>query len=403
MAKLAYAGLWLLAVVVATVLLALGIRRLAPKRRTGLAALFASMVAVALALVSPDSAGTARAEVFRRTSAALFSMLNLAQPAWVQTSEWKAVLALWKDLDEHARAKGGDTTSEEMEAFRTRAKAVLADLDKAAAGGRLPERTVAAARTLVDQQVWHVNRMMATCYRAVSLDHRRVENVTRRVELLKQLREGGKVDDWLYERAMTGMVAEISGQAAGDEKVQKEFKRLKSDAVVEALQVQRLFDEHRLATLGDLAEWKAMKKEAAPLIDGKGVEGWTDKTVLDKKLLPLISPTGLGGGPAAALSAMLLDLSGHNFRLGPNAPTCYDMSMEGERKMTNRSKLLTLLKEVRKAPTADEKTWKERFDRFTPLVFALYYKPGKLADSETSPQFLLDAAHLFDLMCDLAR
>jgi len=403
MTKLLYASLWLLAALMALVLLVFGIRRLAPSRRTGPAALFASMVAIALALLAPGPSHHPAASEFRHTSAALFSMLNLAQPAWVQLPEWKAVLSLWKDLDEHARGGRGQTTVEEMQAFRERAKAVAADLDKAAASGKLSAQTAAAARNIIDQQVWHVNRMMSTCYRAVSLDHRRVENVTRRVELLKQLHDGGKVDDWLYERAMADMVNEISGQAAGDDKVQKEFTRLKGEAVAEALQVQRLFDEHRLATLADAAAWKELKKQFAPLLESKGIEEWKDKETLDKMILPLVNPTGLGSVPAAALSALLLDLSRHNFRMGPNAPTCYDMSMEGERRLQNRSKLVAILAEVRKAPVVDEKTWKDRFDRFTPLVFALYYKPGKLADSETAPAFLLDAAHLFDLMCDLAR
>ncbi len=403
MTKVFYASLWLLAALTAAVLLVTGVRRLSPSRRTGLAALFVSMVGMLLALLSPGGAGTSRAAEFRRTTSALFSMLSLEEPAWVRIPEWKAVLALWKDLDSHARKDGGNTTTEQMETFRNRAKTVGAELDKAASEGRLPKDTVAAAKSIVDNQVWHINRMLSTCYRAVSLDHRRVENVTRRVELLKQLHRGGKVDDWLYEKAMEGMVSEISGQAAGNDKVQAEFKRLKAEAMTEGLMVQRLFDEHRIALLADQAGWNAFRKEAAPLFEDKGIEAWRDREARARQLVQLVSPTGVGSVAAAALTALLQDLSDHNFRLGPNAPTCYDMSMEGERKLQMRTKLLALLKEVRKSPTPDDKTWKERFDRFTPLVFALYYKPAKLADSETSPQFLLEAANLFDLMCDVAR
>ncbi len=294
-----------LAVIVAAILFALGVREVRSSQR-GLLGGFLGLVGILLTLWSPRPAA---ADVsLRGTSLALAQLLVAEDTDWASTSEWKAVIAFW-DASEILEEKGRAASQADIEALRADSEKILADLEVLAGKGGMPAATLGATRAIIDRQVWHINRQRATCYKPASIGHRRLNNLARRITLLEQLREGGKIDAWLYERAMDGFTVDTDPSVPDMDSRKLIIERSKI-AMEHALVVQRLLDERRLSRFLISPEWKAMRADLAPMFGGETLpEAVT--AGLNSALQPQVA---VGNLSEAALDHLghLLGLSGHN-------------------------------------------------------------------------------------------
>lgn len=205
----------------------------------------------------------------RGTTEALARILVAADADWAASPEWKAVISFW-DASEALDAKGRSATREEVDALRADEARVLEGLERLRDGGKLPAATFGAAKAILDRQVWHINRQRATCYKPMHIGHRRVGDLERRIKILEQLREGGKVDAWLYERAMDGYARDTDHRVpAADSR--ETIKELSAVALDHALVVQRLLDERRIARALGSPEWGAVRADLAPMFRGESL------------------------------------------------------------------------------------------------------------------------------------
>jgi hypothetical protein len=362
------------------------------------------MVAAALCLFGWNRPGMA-AEGPARTTRLFAALVGAVEPAWVATPEWKAVRELWgKLVDLEARMNRGGGQTSELETLQAKKREVAAGLDKLVSSSQITMATAEATVSILDKQLVHLRRMQATCYRAVSLDYQRRNKLQTRLALLEKLREGGKVDAWLYEQACKGLAEEVGAGPSAEAKLEGEVKTLAQKAGAEALLVERLFDEYRSTALAGDAGWGSLAKKCAPLFQGATAPEVGEKQTAEKGLQELVGKGLIRPVPAGFLAAVLSELAQHYRRLGPLAPTCYDMSQEGERKMQLRGKLGTLLKTLAKDQARlSDADWKAKFKEFSGYLFDLVAKPAKLAAEADDPSFLLDAAKTFDLLNDLAK
>ncbi|MFH1529375.1 MAG: hypothetical protein ABIK09_01430 [Pseudomonadota bacterium] len=254
-----------LAWVLAAILFLLGVRTLHSRRR-GPVGVFLGLVGLFLTLWSPRPAAS---DPVRGTSLALARLLVAQDVDWAATGAWKAVVEFW-DASEVLDGTGRAASQEEIDKLRADADAVLGDLETLVAEGAIPAATVEAARTIIDRQVWHINRQRATCYKPMGIGHRRLNDLQRRVALLERLREGGKVDPWLYERAMEGLTRDMDTNVP-DRGTRKQLQELVPVAMEHALVVQRLLDERRLAVFLSSPEWRALRADLTPLFKGRGL------------------------------------------------------------------------------------------------------------------------------------
>jgi hypothetical protein len=394
------AALWTVALVVALILVLMGVRSLGKVPAKGVAGLFVAMVAACLAMVGP--APEARSADLARTTAVLATLLQGEAPAWARSSAWQALLTLWQQLLDHEKAKGGGTTEADLGVLKKKAGEVYEKLEAMVKVGKLPQATLDAAKAIIDHQLWHIDRLRASCYEPMPVGYFELETLQQRLPLLKKLRAGGKVDAWLYERAMKGLEDALyyEGMDAGN--YAGRLKQMTDSAVPEALLTQRYFDEYRIATLVDTEEWQALRKKAEFLFKGAGAPELRKAEEVEKSLLPIVKSQLLEARGAAYLAKLLTEISMHNFHVSPLAPSCYDMTVEGERRMQRRGKMATFMKELKGGEQMTDMAWSDKFKQFSALLFEAVAKPAKDAQSADDPAFLLLAAQVFDLVRHLA-
>ncbi len=224
------------------------------------------------ALVCALASGSADARpALKATTRALLALTGAETPAWARSAAWKAVIDVWNKLIAFEKATNPmETTAQDIKQLQSSVDAAVAGLQAEGAKGAFGAPTIEVVKAILETQIQHIDRLRASCYEPMPLGYAKREALQARLPLLKKLHAAGKVDTWLYERALKGIENHLRDTGEDGGSYTKEIKKLSEAAMSEALFVQRAFDEYRLAAAADTEAWKALKTDAAPLFGSSG-------------------------------------------------------------------------------------------------------------------------------------
>jgi hypothetical protein len=357
------------------------------------------LIALICALTTgPADAGPA----LHATTRALLAYAGAQAPAWASSPAWKAVLDLWNKLILFEKTtRSINTTDQAIKDLQAAVDRVVAGLEAEQARGVLGAPTVEATKAILDHQVRHLDRLRSSCYEPMPVGYAKKEALAARLPLLKRLHADGKVDPWLYARALEGIEADLLKAGEDGGRYTEELGTMSEVAMAEALFVQRAFDEHRLAAAVATEAWRSLKADVAPIFRKAGAEAIRDAKAVEARLEDLVRDGMISQKAAGLLSTILSELSGHLFRSGPNAPTCYDMTMDGETRRLRRDALAAAVAALVEEPRGDA-AWAAALTGFNDSLWEVLGASAKEFSSKEDPAWRLLSAEIFDLVRHLA-
>lgn len=358
---------------------------------------------ILFALICAMASGAADARpALKSTTRALLNLAGAERPAWATSPAWKAVIDIWNKLILFEKStRGIDTSDAALKDLQAAVDDVIAGLKAEEAKGVLGAATVEATKAILDHQVWHLDRLRASCYEPMPVGYAKKEALQLRLPLLKRLHADGKVDPWLYARALEGIEADLLQAGEDGGHYTDELVKMSAAALSEALFVQRAFDEHRLAAAVRTEIWKTLRADVSPIFRKAGAESIRDAGTVEGRLGELVRDGLIPPKAAKTLSVVLADLSGHLFASGPNAPTCYDMTMEGERRRLRRDALAQAVAALVTEPKNDA-AWEAALTGFSAVLWDVFGASSGDYPSKEDAAWRLHSAEVFDLVRHLA-
>ena len=396
MGKLISIALFAVALVVAIVLLLAGRKRLRVAKSSGVAGMFLVMVNVILASLSPAEARpVSNTPGIRATTAALLKLYSVDYTEWMKSDEWKAVVEFCEMLKHQSSGRGTDyeEMTGKIEKWDAQGKALIEDLKKLTAAGVMPAELVEVVEEFVSDQLYHLKRMMATCYTPVAIEQRVTKDLNKRIALLERLHKAGTLNQWLFDNALGGL-----GSTLRDAERVASVKDLSDKAWGEVLAVKRILDETRLKAVSGTDQWKAIRADVRDVFAQETPKVEIDVTALEKNLAELVDEGLLNKDAAFLFRAVINSVAAHNWQSGPLAPSCYKPSQRGIDLMDARKATRALAAAMIEGKEYSDEEWAEKLSLFTDLLLTLVYEPDNSPHKRDDLHFVLWGAEVFDLL-----